>query len=130
MSSSVLVALQRCLNSPYLRENEAKRGESAAEFDKARGYLEQARSVFDGDDEATGYKHVWSAVFHAARALVYHAGYDVDQLKCMEVVLRAKIDGFTEDEVRVMRQAQELVGPPEEALNRAAAFIDRATALG
>lgn len=130
MSSSVKVALQRCLNSPYLRENSAKSGESAVEFEKARGYLENARAAFDDDDEATGYKRIWAAVFHAARALVYRAGYDVDQLKCMEIALRAHYESIGDEEIRVMRQAQELVGPPEAALERAAAFLGRATALG
>jgi hypothetical protein len=122
-------ALQRCLNSPYLWVAEGMRNEVASEFAAARQFLELAQRSFGEQDEATGLKQAWAAMFRAARGLVYNAGYGVDQLRCMEVVLEVHYPAITGDDIIALRRAQELVGPPDIALERARQFVAGAEAM-
>ncbi|MGH2542588.1 MAG: hypothetical protein ACRDIB_07320, partial [Ardenticatenaceae bacterium] len=84
---------------------------------------------FKEEDEATGLKQAWAAMFRAARALVYNAGYGVDQLRCMEVALEAHYPDITGDDILALRRAQELVGPPAAAMERAQQFVAKAEGL-
>ncbi len=123
-------ALQRCLNSPYLSVDDNKPSQVQNEFAAARDYYQQAVSSFKGNDEATGLKRVWSVMFRSARALAYKAGYKVEQLHCLEVVLLEHYPNqITQDDIGQLRQAQELLGPPDAALNRAQSFMKKASAL-
>lgn len=123
-------ALQRCLNSPYLSVDDNKPSQVQNEFAAARDYYQQAVSSFKSNDEATGLKRVWSVMFRCARALAYKAGYKVEQLHCLEVVLLEHYPKqITQDDIGQLRQAQELLGPPDAALNRAQSFMKKASAL-
>lgn len=123
-------ALQRCLNSPYLSVDENKRSQAQSELAAARDFYQQAVSSFKNNDEATGLKRVWSVMFRAARGLVYEAGYEVDQLRCLEIVLLEHYpDQITQDDIHELRRAQELIGPPDAALTRANSFMRKASAL-
>ena len=121
----VEIALQRCLNSPYLGEDPARRAAVPQEMERADLFLAQARQSFEAADEAAGLKQVWGAVYHAARALVFQAGYHVEQLHCLEVALLAHYPALGEDAIHELRQAQALVGPPAAALARAAQWRSR-----
>ncbi|MDQ4076697.1 MAG: hypothetical protein M3220_10690 [Chloroflexota bacterium] len=122
-------ALQRCLNSPYLWRDESKRGQVEDELAGARELLKRARTSFNEEDEATGLKQSWGAMFRAAHGLVYNAGYMAEQLRCLEVVLQAHYPDITEEDIAGLRRAQELVGPPDVAIERARTFIDKAASL-
>ncbi len=127
--SSAQTALQRCLNSPYLWQDESRRGQAQGEIAAARALLAQAQGSFDEADEATGLKQAWGAMFRAARALVYRAGYMVEQLRCLEVVLESHYPAISGEDILALRRAQELVGPAPEAMARARAFVDKAASL-
>lgn len=131
MTSAVVVptALQRCLNSPYLAVDESMRQQVQEELAHSRKFYEQAQGSFDEEDQATGLKEVWAAMYHAARALVYQAGYRVVQLRCLEVALQASYPEITNEDILALRRAQALVGPPDEAMARARAFMDKASSL-
>ena len=123
-------ALQRCLNSPYLSVDESKRSQVQEEFAAARNYYQQATSSFKQNDEATGLKRVWSVMFRSARALAYKAGYQVEQLHCLEVALLEHYpEQITKDDIAQLRKAQELIGPPDVALKRAKSFMQKASLL-
>ncbi len=123
--------LERCLRSPYLWEDEAKRNDVSRELEGAHELLEQARVSFQEEDEATGLKQAWGAMFRAGRALVYAAGYDVDGLRCLEIVLWAHYvgQGLEEEDMHAFRQAQQLVGPPEAAVERAQSFVEKVAGI-
>ena len=89
MNTVIQANLERCLRSPYLRRDERKRQEIGAELAAAQDLYNQAKTSFEAEDTTTGMKQAWGAIFRAARALVYAAGYDFDGLRCMEVVLEA-----------------------------------------
>jgi hypothetical protein len=131
MSTAVAVptALQRCLNSPYLAVDESMRQRVGEERSRATQFYAEAEASFAEGDEATGLKQAWGAIYHAARALVYKAGYRVEQLRCMEIALQASYPSISDDDIRDLRRAQELVGPPPAALARAKQFMDKAAAL-
>lgn len=97
----------------------------------ARDLFDKAEQSFQADDEATGLKQAWGAMFRAARGLVYAAGYEVDGLRCVEIVLEAHyLDrGLEMEDIADLRRAQELAGPPEAALARARAFMEKAARL-
>lgn len=122
-------ALQRCLNSPYLFVAETNRQEVRNELAAADDFLQKAETSFGEQDEATGYKQAWAAMFRAGRALVYKAGYGVDQLRCMEVVLQSHYPEVTDEDILALRRAQELLGPPDAALERARSFIRKMKSL-
>lgn len=128
---AIEAALERCLRSPYLTKDERKRTEAQGELAVARDLYAQAEQSFQAEDEATGLKQAWGAIFRAARGLVYAAGYDVDSLRCLEVVLEAHYvgRGLTMEEINELRKAQELLGPADVALARARAFMDKAATL-
>lgn|SRR5690554_816370 len=123
--------LKRCLRSPYLSEDPTKKSEARGELEAAQDLYQKAEQSFQADDEATGLKQAWGAMFRAARALVYSAGYTVDGLRCMEIVLEAHYlgKGLEMEDIGELRRAQELVGPPDAALARARAFMEKAAAL-
>jgi hypothetical protein len=124
-------ALKRCLNGPYLSQDPSKPAQAAAELDTARTFYTQAEQSFQAQDEATGLKQAWGAIFRAARALVYAAGYNVDSIRCLEVALEAHyLDrGLTIEDLQAVRKAQELVGPASAALARASSFLDKTAYL-
>lgn len=122
-------ALQRCLNSPYLWTDPSRRGQVQGELEAAQALLVQARQSFDEADEATGLKQSWGAMFRAARALAFHAGYMVEQLRCLEVVLEAHFPAISAEDIVALRRAQELAGPPAAALARAEQFVEKAQGL-
>ncbi|MDQ7028386.1 MAG: hypothetical protein Q9O62_00720 [Ardenticatenia bacterium] len=123
--------LERCLRSPYLRRDETKRNDVDRELEGAHELLALARLSFEEDDEATGLKQAWGAMFRAGRALAYAAGYDVDGLRCLEIVLWAHYvgQGLEEADMTAFRQAQQLVGPPDTAVERAQNFVQKAVTL-
>lgn len=119
--------LQRCLNGPYLFEDDSKRGQVNEEMLSAQDFYNKAVASFNEKDEATGLKEVWAAMYRAARALAYKAGYRVEQLHCMQVVLRDHYSNvLSDDDIHQLVLAQELAGPPDAALARARAFMDKA----
>lgn len=128
---TVKADLERCLRSPYLWKDESKREQVAQQLEGAKELLEQARISFQEEDEATGLKQAWGAMFRAGRALVYAAGYDVDGLRCLEIVLWAHYvgRGLSEEDMVAFRQAQQLVGPPDAAIERARAFVEKVTGI-
>jgi hypothetical protein len=128
-TASVQAALGRCLRSPYLAVDESRRGQVQSELDAARQLYEQALASFTEDDEATGLKQVWAAVYRSARALAYKAGYRVDQLECLETVLRVHYPAIGDEEIAEMRRAQELVGTREVAIARARRFMEKVASL-
>lgn len=119
--------LERCLRSPYLSKDESKPSLAGKLLEDARDLLDEARVSFEEDDETTGLKQAWGAMYRAGRALVFAAGYDVDRLDCLEIVLHAHYadSGLTEDDLAEFQKAQELVGTPEEAIGRAEAFLEK-----
>ncbi|HBY96242.1 MAG: hypothetical protein M5U01_43420 [Ardenticatenaceae bacterium] len=123
--------LKRCLNSPYLKLDPTRKTQARGELDAARDLFRKAEQSFQADDEATGLKQAWGAMFRAARGLVYAAGYEVDLLRCMEIALEAHYlgKGLEMEDIAELRRAQELVGPPDAALARARAFMDKAARL-
>nr|WP_290665143.1 hypothetical protein [Ardenticatena sp.] len=127
MNTVIQANLERCLRSPYLRRDERKRQEIGAELAAAQDLYNQAKTSFEAEDTTTGMKQAWGAMFRAARALVYAAGYDFDGLRCMEVVLEAHYlgKGLEAADFDAFRAAQKLHGAPEEALARASAFIEK-----
>jgi hypothetical protein len=127
--SSAQVALERCLKSPYLSVDESKRSRADEEFAAAQKFLQQADASFSENDEATGLKQAWAAMFRAARGLAYRAGYQVEQLRCMEVVLQVHYPQIIEEDIAQLRRAQELLGPPAAALERARLFMQKAKPL-
>ncbi|MBA3534743.1 MAG: hypothetical protein H0T73_22755 [Ardenticatenales bacterium] len=127
--SHAQVDLQRYLKSPYLRLDESKRGQADAEFAAAQTFLQQAESSFKENDEATGLKQAWAAMFRAARGLAYRAGYHVEQLRSLEVVLASHYPPITQDDITDLRRAQELLGPPAVAVERARVFIHKTKPL-
>lgn len=115
--------LQRCLNSPYLFEDDSKKSQVQDEMRASQELYDKAVTSFDEGDEATGLKQVWGAMYRAARALAYKAGYRVEQLHCMQVVLREHYsDSLSDADIDQLRIAQELIGPPAKALERARDF--------
>jgi hypothetical protein len=127
--SSVQVALQRCLNSPYLYVDETKRLEVHDELALSQKYYGLAEASYAEDDESSALKQVWGAMYHAARALVFMAGYKVDQLRCLEIVLLAHYPAITEDDIKELRRGQELVGNRDVALGRARQFMNKTESL-
>lgn len=128
MNNSVVKSadLQRCLNGPYLFEDDSKRGQVQEEVRASQVFYEKAVASFNEKDEATGLKEVWAAMYRAARALAYKAGYRVEQLHCMQVVLREHFsDVIAEEDIHELVLAQELAGPPDAALARARTFMDK-----
>lgn len=123
--------LKRCLSSPYLKRDPSKPSQARGELEAAEDLYRKAEQSFQADDEATGLKQAWGAMFRAARGLVYAAGYKVDLLRCMEIVLEAHYldKGLEMSDIAALRRAQELGGPPDAALARARAFIDTAARL-
>lgn len=119
--------LERCLRSPYLSKDDSKPPLAAKLLQDARDLLDEARVSFEEEDEATALKQVWGAVYRAGRGLVFAAGYDVDRLDCLQIVLRAHYvgNGLTETDLEEFVRAQELVGTSEEALERAEVFLDK-----
>jgi len=75
MNTVIQANLERCLRSPYLRRDELKRQEIGAELAAAQDLYNQAKTSFEAEDTTTGMKQAWGAMFRAARALVYAAGY-------------------------------------------------------
>lgn len=123
-------ALQRCLNSPYLSQDESQRARASEDLAAARTFYDAAVTSFTESDEATGLKQVWGSMFRAARSLARKAGYRVDQLRCLEVVLRVHYPtGITEADIADLRRAQELLGPPDVALRRAKSFLEKVSTL-
>lgn len=123
-------ALQRCLNSPYLSIEENKAAGVQQELDAARRFYRQCVSSFRENDEAAGLKQAWAVMFRAARALVYKAGYQVEQLRCLEIVLLEHYPGqISQDDINQLRHAQELAGPPNVAMERAKQFLQKVTEL-
>lgn len=122
-------ALQRCLNSPYLSRDESQRARASEDMAAARKFYQDALTSFNESDEATGLKQAWGSMFRAARALACKAGYRVDQLRCLEVVLRVHYPTLTEEDIADLRRAQELLGPPDVALRRAKSFLDKVSTL-
>lgn len=115
--------LQRCLNSPYLFEDGSKKNLVQEELRVANELYNKAVASFDEGDEATGLKQVWGSMYRAGRALVYKAGYRVEQLYCMQVVLHEHYsDRVSDTDIDQLRIAQELIGPPAKALERARDF--------
>jgi hypothetical protein len=115
--------LQRCLNSPYLFEDDGKKSQVQEEMRVSQELYDKAVASFDEGDEATGLKQAWGAMYRAARALAYKAGYRVEQLHCMQVVLREHYgDTLSDTDIDQLRIAQELIGPPAKALERARDF--------
>lgn len=128
--SSARVALARCLRGPYLVIDQSMSSQADAEFSAAKEFLQQAAASFDEQDEASGLKQAWGAMFRAARGLAYKAGYRVEQLRCLEVTLLAHYpDAISEDDIVELRRAQELVGPRDVALERARRFLQKAESL-
>lgn len=119
--------LERCLRSPYLSKDDSKPALAATLLQNARDLLDDARVSFEEEDQATGLKQAWGAMYRAGRGLVFAAGYDVDRIDCLEIVLRAHYvgNGLTENDLEEFQRAQELVGTPEEALERAEGFLDK-----
>lgn len=118
--------LQRCLNGPYLFEDQSKRSQVSEELNAAKDLYAKASASFNENDEASGLKQTWGAMYRAARALAYKAGYRVEQLYCMQVVLREYYrDTFTDTDLDQLRLAQELMGPPKVALERARTFLEQ-----
>lgn len=119
--------LERCLRSPYLSKDDSKPPLAEKLLQDARDLLDEARVSFEEEDEATGLKQAWGAMYRAGRGLVFAAGYDVDRLDCLQIVLRAHYvgNGLTEEDLDEFVRAQELVGTPEEAIARAETFLDK-----
>jgi hypothetical protein len=128
-NATIQYELQRCLRSPYLALDDSRRNRVADELAAAQQLFGQAQTSFAENDEATGLKEVWGAVYRAARALAYKAGYRVEQLHCLEVVLRAHYPTIGDEEIAEMRRAQELVGTRDVALSRAQQFLNKAMSL-
>lgn len=129
INTNIQYELQRCLRSPYLALDDSRRSQVQGELAAAQQLFGQAQTSFAENDEATGLKEAWGAVYRAARALVYKAGYRVEQLHCLEVVLRAHYPAIGDEEIAEMRRAQELVGTRDVALNRARNFLDKVASL-
>lgn len=125
------VDLERCLRSPYLSKDETKPPLASQMVDAGYDLLEQARVSFDEEDEVTGLKQAWGAMYRAGKGLVYAAGYDVDRLDCLELVLRVHYveNGLDDADIEEFRRAQELVGTPEEALTRAERFLEKVSEI-
>lgn len=121
--------LQRCLNGPYLAVDQSKANQVSGEIAASQKFYDQAVVSFQEGDEATGLKQVWGAMYRAARGLVYRAGYRVEQLQCLEVVMLAHYPDITDEDIAELRRAQELLGPPDAALARARGFMDKIASL-
>lgn len=123
--------LKRCLRSPYLAQDAGKKALVPEELAAARDLYQKAEQSFQAADEATGLKQVWGAMFRAARALVYAAGYEVDGLRCLEVVIEAHYvgRGIERADIAELRRAQELAGPGGAALERAQTFMQKVAGL-
>ena len=66
--------LQRCLNSPYLFEDDSMARQLPDELRASDDLYAKAVASFDEGDEATGLKQAWGAMYRAAREL----GHDLD----------------------------------------------------
>jgi hypothetical protein len=122
--------LQRCLNGPYLFEDDSKKSQVQEELRTAEALYNKAVASFDEGDEASGLKQAWGAMYRAGRALVYKAGYRVEQLYCMQVVLHEYYgDRLSDADIDQLRIAQELIGPPAKALERARDFKNKVSSI-
>lgn len=122
--------LQRSLNSPYLFEDDSKKSQVQEELRAAEDLYNKAVASFGENDEASGLKQAWGAMYRAARALVFKAGYRAEQLHAMQVVLHEHYsDSFTAEDIDQLRIAQELIGPPAKALERARNFKNQVSRI-
>jgi uncharacterized protein (UPF0332 family) len=131
---AIVNTFQKCLNSPYLFEDQEAPNLVGSLLAKAGDRLEAAANIRNsgqGDPADIGFLS-YEAMFACLRALVYDKGYREAGLRCLMLAcesLYVRTGQLDVAHIHAFERAQGLKLPPDEALEAASAFVKRTLEL-
>lgn len=131
---AIVNTFEKCLNSPYLSEDQEAPKLVGGLLAKAGDRLEAAANIKNtgqGDPADTTFLS-YEAMFCCLRALVYDKGYREAGLRCLMLAcenLYVRTGQLDVAHLHAFERAQGLKLPPAEALAAASAFVKRALEL-
>jgi uncharacterized protein (UPF0332 family) len=127
---AIVNTLQKCLESPYLFEDQEAPTLVGSLLAKAGDRLEAAaniRNTGQGDPADIGFLS-YEAMFCCLRALVYEKGYREAGLRCLMLAcdnLYVRTGLLDVAHIHAFERSQGLKLPPDQALAAASAFVKR-----
>jgi uncharacterized protein (UPF0332 family) len=127
---AIVNTLQKCLDSPYLFEDQEASTLVGSLLAKAGDRLEAAANIRNsgqGDPADIGFLS-YEAMFCCLRALVYEKGYREAGLRCLMLAcenLYVRPGQLDVSHIHAFERAQGLKLSPEQALVAASAFVKR-----
>ena len=131
---AIVNTFQKCLDSPYLFQDQEAPTLVGGLLAKAGDRLEAAanvRNTGQGDPADIGFLS-YEAMFCCLRALVYDKGYREAGLRCLMLAcedLYVRPGQLDVAHIHAFERAQGLKLPPEEALAAASSFVKRTLEL-
>src|SRR3954447_6184154 len=131
---AIINTLQKCLDSPYLFEDQEAPNRIGGLLASAGDRLEAASNIQNtgqGDPADVSFLS-YQAMFACLRALVYSKGYREAGLRCLMLAcenLYVKAGLFDVNHIHAFERVQSLRVPPDEALAAASAFTKRTLEL-
>lgn len=131
---AIINTLQKCLDSPYLFEDEGAPGRVGALLRLAGERLDAAAGLHAGGqgDPADVGSMAYEAMFATLRALVYARGYREAGLRCLMLACEqfyVRPGSLDAGHIHAFERAQGRKMPPAEAVAAASAFLARAREL-
>ncbi len=131
---AIVQTYEKCLESPYLVEDEAASDRIGPLLAKAGDRLEAAANIQTSGqgDPADVCLLSYEAMFCCLRALVYSKGYREAGLRCLLLAceeLFVKPGQLDMEHLRAFERVQGLKLPPAEALAASSAFVKRALVI-
>ncbi len=131
---AIINTLQKCLDSPYLFEDNEASKRIGALMATAADRLEAAANIHTtgGGDPADVVFLSYEAMFSCLRALVYNKGYREAGLRCLMLAcegLYVRPGLLDVEHIHNFERAQGLKLKPEEALAAASRFVKRTLEL-
>jgi hypothetical protein len=131
---AIVNTFQKCLESPYLFQDQEAKTQVGSLLSKAGDRLEAAANIKNtgqGDPADIGFLS-YEAMFCCLRALVYDKGYREAGLRCLmlaceNLYVRPGLLGV--EHIHAFERAQGLKLPPDEALAAASSFVKRTLEL-
>ncbi len=127
---AIINTFPKCLDSPYLVEDQDAASRVGALMSKAADRLEAAANINhsgQGDQADVSFLS-YEAMFNCLRALVYQKGYREMGLRCLMLAcehLYVRTGLLESAHIHAFERAQGLKRPPAENLAAASAFVKR-----